>query len=135
MRKYKKATCDFANTKDGVYSIYGWKEDCDTGDLAAIVDMNKENVTYMDPDAASDEVVQDFVYGMLFSEIYNILWNLEGIADQKCTTFARCTTYKKAKKAKEILEKEGFEGKLRITHDRLPVNVMNINGNNFCITD
>ena len=59
---------------------------------------------------------------MIWTRLYNVVGkdDLEGI------TFARCTTYEKAQKAKEILETEGFEGSLDIFQDKIPVDVIEV---------
>ena len=46
--------------------------------------------------------------------------------DLEGTTFARCTTYEKAQKAKEILEAEGFEDVLDIVQDKISVDVIEV---------
>ena len=54
------------------------------------------------------------------------LFNVIGIDDLEGTVFARCTTYKKAQKAKELLEAEGFEDMLDIVEDNLPIDTIKI---------
>lgn len=54
------------------------------------------------------------------------LFNVVGTDDLEGTTFARCTTYKKAQKAKELLEAEGFEDMLDIVKDNLPIDTIKI---------
>lgn len=61
---------------------------------------------------------------MMWTRLYNVV----GIDDLDGTTFARCTTYKKAQKAKELLEAEGFENMLDIAQDEIPVDVIEIGG-------
>ena len=56
------------------------------------------------------------------------LYNVVGLDDLEGTTFARCTTLEKAKKAKELLEAEGFENLLDIVQDEMPVDVIEIGG-------
>lgn len=56
------------------------------------------------------------------------LFNVVGIDDLEGTTFAMCTTYEKAQKAKEILEAEGFEGLFDIVQDEIPIDVIEIGG-------
>ena len=56
------------------------------------------------------------------------LFNVIGIDDLEGTTFARCTTYEKAQKVKELLEEEGFEDILDIVQDELPIDVIEIGG-------
>lgn len=58
----------------------------------------------------------------------NRLFNVIGMDDLEGTTFARCTTYDKAQKAKELLEANGFENILDITQDELPIDVIEIGG-------
>ena len=54
------------------------------------------------------------------------LFNVIGVDDLEGTVFARCTTYEKAQKAKEILEAEGFENVLDIVQDEIPVDVIEV---------
>lgn len=54
------------------------------------------------------------------------LFNVVGMDDLEGMTFARCSTYEKAKKAKELLENEGFEEVLDIVQDEMPVDVIEI---------
>ena len=56
------------------------------------------------------------------------LFNVAGMDDLKGTVFARCTTYEKAQKAKELLEAEGFEDMLDIVQDGIPIDVIEIGG-------
>ena len=56
------------------------------------------------------------------------LFNVVGLDTLEGVTFARCTTYEKAQKAKELLEAEGFEDVLDIVQDEMPVNVIVIGG-------
>ncbi len=56
------------------------------------------------------------------------LFNVIGMDDLEGTVFARCTTYEKAQKAKELLEAEGFEDMLDIVQDEIPVDVIEIDG-------
>lgn len=56
------------------------------------------------------------------------LFNIVGMDDLEGTVFARCTTYEKAQKAKELLETEGFEDMLDIVQDEMPINVVEIGG-------
>ena len=57
------------------------------------------------------------------------LFNVVGMDDLEGTVFARCTTYDKAQKAKELLEAEGFEDMLDIEQDEmLPIDVIGIGG-------
>ena len=58
--------------------------------------------------------------------IWTRLYNVVGMDDLEGTTFARCTTYEKAQKAKEILEAEGFENVLDIVQDEIPVDVIEV---------
>lgn len=58
----------------------------------------------------------------------NRLFNVVGIDDLEGTVFARCTTYEKAQKAKELVEAEGFEDILDIVQDEIPVDVIEIGG-------
>ena len=58
--------------------------------------------------------------------IWTRLYNVTGTDDLEGTTFARCTTFEKAQKAKEILEAEGLEDMLDIIQDELPVDVIDI---------
>lgn len=59
---------------------------------------------------------------MMWTRLYNVI----GIDDLEGSTFARCTTYEKAEKAKEILEAEGFKEMLDIVQDEIPVDVIEI---------
>lgn len=54
------------------------------------------------------------------------LYNVVGIDDLEGMTFARCTTLKKAEKARELLEAAGYEDILDIVQDELPVDVIEI---------
>lgn len=56
------------------------------------------------------------------------LFNLVGIDDLEGTVFARCTTYEKALKAKELLEAEGFEDVIDIIQDKMPADIIEIDG-------
>lgn len=56
------------------------------------------------------------------------LFNVVGMDDLEGTVFARCTTYEKAQKAKELLEAEGFEDVLDIVQDEMPIDVIEIGG-------
>lgn len=56
------------------------------------------------------------------------LFNVVGIDDLEGTVFARCTTYEKAQKAKELLEAEGFEDMLDIVQDEMPADIIEIGG-------
>lgn len=56
------------------------------------------------------------------------LFNVVGIDDLEGTVFVRCTTYEKAQKAKELLEAEGFEDVLDIVQDKIPIDVIEIDG-------
>lgn len=56
------------------------------------------------------------------------LFNVVGMDDLEGTVFARCTTYEKAQKAKELIEAEGFEDMLDIVQDEMSINVIEING-------
>ena len=56
------------------------------------------------------------------------LFNVIGMDDLDGTIFARCTTYEKAQKAKEMLETEGFEDMLDIVQDETPIDVIEIDG-------
>lgn len=58
--------------------------------------------------------------------IWTRLFNVIGTGDLEGTTFARCTTYEKAVKAKECLEQEGFEDMIDIVQDEIPVDVIEI---------
>ena len=58
----------------------------------------------------------------------NKLFNVVGLDDLEGMTFARCTTYEKAQKAKELLEEEGFEDMLDIIQDEMPIDVIEIGG-------
>ena len=59
---------------------------------------------------------------MMWTKLFNVI----GIDDLEGTVFARCTTYKKALKAKEFLEQEGFEGMIDIVQDEIAVDVIEI---------
>ena len=56
----------------------------------------------------------------------NRLFRVVGIDEFEGLTFAVCTTYEKAQKAKKILEAEGFEDTLDIVQDEIPVDVIEI---------
>ena len=57
-----------------------------------------------------------------------ILYNVIGLDDLEGVVFARCTTFEKAQKAKELTEENGFEGMLDIVQDETPVDVIEIGG-------
>lgn len=59
---------------------------------------------------------------MMWTRLYNVI----GLDDLEGTVFARCTTYEKAQKAKEMLEAEGFENILDIVQDEIPVDVIEV---------
>lgn len=56
------------------------------------------------------------------------LYEVVGTDDLEGLTFARCTTHEKAQKAKNLLEKEGFEGSLDIIQNNLPIDCIEIGG-------
>ena len=56
------------------------------------------------------------------------LFNVVGMDDLEGTVFARCTTYEKANRVKELLEAEGFEDMLNIAQDEIPIDVIEIGG-------
>lgn len=56
------------------------------------------------------------------------LFNVVGMDDLEGTTFARCTTLKKAEKVKKLLEAEGFEDMVDIVQDELPIDMVGIDG-------
>lgn len=56
------------------------------------------------------------------------LFNVFGIDDLEGVVFARCTTYEKANKVKELLEEEGFEDIIDIVQDEMPIDVIKIGG-------
>lgn len=56
------------------------------------------------------------------------LYNVIGLDDLEGVVFARCTTFEKAQKAKELTEANGFEGMLDIVQDETPVDVIEIGG-------
>ena len=56
------------------------------------------------------------------------LFNVIGLDDLEGVVFARCTTFEKAQKAKELTEANGFEGVLDIVQDETPVDVIEIGG-------
>lgn len=56
------------------------------------------------------------------------LFNVVGMDDLEGMVLARCTTYEKAQKAKELLETEGFEDMLDIVQDEMPIDVIEIGG-------
>lgn len=58
--------------------------------------------------------------------IWTRLFNVIGTDDLEGMTFARCTTYEKALKAKEYLENNGFEDMIDIVQDEIPVDVIEI---------
>ena len=58
--------------------------------------------------------------------IWTKLFNVIGTHDLEGMTFARCTTYEKALKAKECLENNGFENMIDIVQDEIPVDVIEI---------
>ena len=55
-----------------------------------------------------------------------ILYNVIGLDDLEGVVFARCTTFEKAQKAKELTEENGFEGMLDIVQDEIPVDVIEV---------
>lgn len=57
----------------------------------------------------------------------NNLYNIVGIDDLEGTTFGRFTSHKKAIKAKEMIEANGFENMLEIVEDEMPVDTIEIN--------
>ena len=56
------------------------------------------------------------------------LFNVVGMDDLEGTVFARCTTYEKANKVKELLEEEGFEDMVDIVKDEIAIDVIEIGG-------
>ena len=56
------------------------------------------------------------------------LFNVVGMDDLEGTVFARCTTYEKANRVKELLEAEGFEDMLNIAQDEISIDVIEIGG-------
>ena len=58
------------------------------------------------------------------TRIYSVI----GIDDLEGMAFCRCTTYEKAVRAKEMLEKEGFENVLDIVQDEIPLDMIEIDG-------
>ena len=64
------------------------------------------------------------VNNMMNENIYNVI----GLDDLEGMIFARCTTFEKAQRAKEITEANGFEGMIDIVQDETPVDVVEING-------
>ena len=56
------------------------------------------------------------------------LYNVIGLDDLEGMVFARCTTFEKAQKAKELTGANGFEGMLDIVQDETPVDVIEIGG-------
>ena len=56
------------------------------------------------------------------------LFNVVGMDDLEGTAFARCTTYEKANKVKELLEAEGFEDMIEIVQDEISIDVIEIGG-------
>ena len=56
------------------------------------------------------------------------LFNVIGIDNLEGVVFARCTTFEKAQKAKELTEANGFDGMLDIVQDETPVDVIEIGG-------
>lgn len=54
------------------------------------------------------------------------LYNVVGMDDLEGITFARCTTPKKAEKAKKLLETEGFEDMLNIIQEEILADVIEI---------
>ena len=59
---------------------------------------------------------------MAWERLYNVI----GTGDLKGTTFAKCTTYEKAQKAKEILGIHDLKDKLEIVQDEMPVDVIEV---------
>lgn len=53
-----------------------------------------------------------------------LLYNVIGLDDLEGVSFARCSTYEKAEKAKKILEEEGFENMLEIVKDEVPIDTI-----------
>ena len=64
------------------------------------------------------------VNNMMNENIYNVM----GLDDLEGMIFARCATFEKAQRAKEITEANGFEGMLDIVQDETPVDVIEIGG-------
>ena len=62
----------------------------------------------------------------------NRLFNVIGISDFEGVTFGRFTTYSKAQTAKEMLkaalEAAGFEDRLDIVQDEIPIDHIEIDG-------
>lgn len=56
------------------------------------------------------------------------LFNVVGMDDLEGAVFARCTTYEKANKVKELLEAEEFEDMLNIAQDEISIDVIEIGG-------
>ena len=56
------------------------------------------------------------------------LFSVIGIDDLDGVVFARCTTCEKANRAKELLEANGFEDMVDIVRDRIPIDVIEIDG-------
>lgn len=56
------------------------------------------------------------------------LYNVVGIDDLEGYVFARCTTYNKALKAKELLDDVGFDGSIDIVEDYIVINTVKIDG-------
>lgn len=55
------------------------------------------------------------------------MYNVIGLDDLEGMIFARCSNYEKARKAKELLEREGFAGMLVIEKDGLSIDTLKIN--------
>lgn len=56
------------------------------------------------------------------------LYNVVGMYELEDCTFARCTTYDKAKKALKITEQNGFKDMVEIVQDPIPIDAVIING-------
>ena len=54
------------------------------------------------------------------------LYIVEGIDEFQGSTFAHCTTLAKAKKAKKILESEGFDNILKICKSNIAVDTIEL---------
>lgn len=58
----------------------------------------------------------------------NRLYRVIGMDDLEGLTFALCSTYEKAQKAKALLENERYEDMLDIIQDEIPVDAIELNG-------
>ncbi len=56
------------------------------------------------------------------------LYKVIGIDDLEGLTFAQCTTHEKAKRAQELIKRNGFEHCTELVQDELPLDTIEIDG-------